>query len=531
MSKFNTATAAPVGAGPVTTSDTADGATYEGAPGYTRDAKSELFLLAVSNMVSERTFYESAAERDSRFRALIEQVCEDANWLHRFVLWLRNDANMRTASLVLALEAVHARLARNIHGGNRLLVSVSMSRADEPGEALAYWTGRYGRHIPKPVKRGIADAATRLYTEKALLKYDTPSHGFRFGDVIDLVHPTPSALWQSDLFRYALDRRHGHDEQIPETLSMLHARAEWKAAPNKRDLFGTDLAERAGVTWEALSGDIDGGMDAAAWEAVIPQMGYMALLRNLRNFLEAGVAEQVLDAVAARLADPEQVAKSRQLPLRFLSAYRATADSTRFAHPIEQALNHSISGVPVLPGTSLILVDRSNSMFWDTLSARSQVTRADAAALFGTALALRADHAVLVQYGHQSTTGADSQQVHYRTGDSVLPIVERKFVNMNGTNTEGAVQQWFAGHDRVIILTDEQAGYYGHMSRYGEPRGAVEVGSVLPPHVPLYTWNLAGYPKGHAPGVPNRHTFGGLSDAGFGLIGLIERGLHANWPF
>jgi hypothetical protein len=40
-----------------------------GAPGYPRDAKGELFLLAVSNMVGEDTFYEASGARDSRFVA------------------------------------------------------------------------------------------------------------------------------------------------------------------------------------------------------------------------------------------------------------------------------------------------------------------------------------------------------------------------------------------------------------------------------------------------------------------------------
>ena len=64
------------------------------------------------------------------------------------------------------------------------MVAAALQRADEPGEALAYWTSRYGRAIPKPVKRGIADAARRLYTQFTLLRYDTGSHGFRFADLM-----------------------------------------------------------------------------------------------------------------------------------------------------------------------------------------------------------------------------------------------------------------------------------------------------------------------------------------------------------
>ena len=119
---------------------------------------------------------------------------------------------MRSASLVGALEAAQAMVAAGMPGSRPIVASV-LQRADEPGEALAYWTGRYGRAIPKPVKRGVADAVGRLYTEYNLLKYDTASKGFRFADVLDLTHPDPVAPWQGDLFKHALDRRHGRGER------------------------------------------------------------------------------------------------------------------------------------------------------------------------------------------------------------------------------------------------------------------------------------------------------------------------------
>ena len=39
-----------------------------------RDAESELFLLAVTNMAGEDTFYERAAKRDARFVELVHTV-------------------------------------------------------------------------------------------------------------------------------------------------------------------------------------------------------------------------------------------------------------------------------------------------------------------------------------------------------------------------------------------------------------------------------------------------------------------------
>ena len=73
--------------------------------------------------------------------------------------------------------------------------------------------------------------------------------------------------------------------------------------------------------------------------------------------------------------------------------------------------------------------------------------------------------------------------------------------------------------DRVVILTDEQASYDGGVS------------TAVPATVPLFTWNLAGYRMGHTPQTRNRWTFGGLTDAGFGMIQLLEAGDRGEWPF
>ncbi len=48
----------------------------------------------------------------------------------------------------------------------------------------------------------------------------------------------------------------------------------------------------------------------------------------------------------------------------------------------------------------------------------------------------------------------------------------------------------------------------------------------------MYTWNLAGYRPGHGPsGARNRHAFGGLTDAAFRLVPLLEAGANAVWPW
>ncbi|MFS4097839.1 TROVE domain-containing protein [Streptomyces sp. AF1A] len=524
MARFNTRAAKAQPTSPVTTTGRTL-RTYEGGRGHQRDARSELFLLAVSHFLDD-TFHEKAADRDDRFTALVRDLAvADPVWTAGLLRWLRGEARMRTASIVGAAEYVHARLAAGATGGpaNRQVVDRVLQRPDEPGELLAYWTSTYGRAVPKPVKRGIADAVRRLYHAKSLLKYDTASKGYRFGDVLNLVHasPDPDKPWQGELFRYALDRRHHPETAVPPaSLPMLTAHRELMALPvgERRAVVtspgGAERLAAAGLTWEALAGWLQGPMDQAAWEAVIPSMGAMALVRNLRNFDEAGVSDEVAARVAARIGDPAEVARSRQFPFRYLAAYRH-APSLRWAYPLERALGHSLANVPALPGRTLVLVDRSGSMFWARSRDGSQLTRADAAAVFGTALALRAADADLVEFG------STSDKVPFRKGESVLKILER-FHDLGGTDTTEAVRRHYAKHDRVLIVTDEQYA----PNRHGGPTDRI------PPHVPVYTWNLEGYRAGHGPsGTGNRHTFGGLSDAAFRMIPLLEAARDAEWPW
>ncbi|GAQ54921.1 TROVE domain-containing protein [Streptomyces acidiscabies] len=524
MARFNTRATKARTTSPVTTTGRTL-RTGEGGHGHERDARSELFLLAVANFVSENTFYESGADRDNRFATLVRQLAvTDPEWTAGLLRWLRGEGNLRTAAVVGAAEYVHARLAAGVTEGpsNRGVVDSVLQRPDEPGELLAYWTATHGRNVPKPVKRGVADAVRRLYHAKSLLKYDTSAKGYRFGDILNLVHaaPDPAKPWQGELFRYALDRRH-HPETavVPGSDQVLRAHRELMELPVERRRAvvtsdgGAERLAAAGMTWEALAGWLQGPMDKDAWEAVIPSMGAMALLRNLRNFDEAGVCDEVAARVAARISDPEQVARSRQFPFRYLAAYRH-APSLRWSYPLERALGHSLANVPALPGRTLVLVDRSGSM-WSRLSERSQLNRADAAAIFGTALALRAEDADLVEFG---TT---SRRLAFDQGESVLRILER-FGDLGGTDTVSAIRSHYRGQDRVLIVTDEQYAYSSH----GDPTGQV------PADIPVYTWNLAGYRAGHGPsGTANRHTFGGLSDAAFRMVPLLERARNADWPW
>lgn len=498
--------------------------TREGAPGFTYDTLSQLFLLAVTNMVGEDTFYERAADRDDRYSALVRSVAaSDPEWLLAFITWLRGDGNMRTASIVAAVEGGDV-LAGTTYP--RRLLAAALQRADEPAEALGLWLATRGKPVPSWLKKGLADAAERLYSPYAVFKYDTAGAPIRFADVVELAEPrhlTPSPE-RDVLWAWLLDRRHGNNVDEEVSLPMVRARAIMDSIPQpeRTGRLTAEMVRAAGHTWESVASYLGGPWTAAAWEAVIPSMGYMALLRNLRNFDQAGISPATAKAVAERLADPEQVARSRQLPMRFLSAYNALQND-RYKVAVGDALQHSLANVPQLPGDSLVLIDTSGSMH-APFSRDGSLMRWDAAAVFGIAFALANGLPDVQSFSNSAYYMAIPK------GASLLKLVQdfqHGYMQGGGTNTVMAIRDAVRRRPdarRAIILTDEQA----HGSYFSE--GSVPDALALVKGN-TYTFNLAGYAVGMAATADRHYTVGGLTDAGFRTIATLDAGRGQGWPW
>jgi hypothetical protein len=253
-------------------------------------------------------------------------------------------------------------------------------------------------------------------------------------------------------------------------------------------------------------------------------MGLMALARNLRNFDEAKVSDTVAAIVAARFADPAEVARSRMFPYRWLQAFLA-APSLRWGHALEQALGASTAAIPKLPGRTLILVDTSASMT-GTVSGKSSVRHVDIGALIGVALAYRGCAVDLVgfadgTFAHPATAGGAMLR-------DIAAFTKRVGEVGHGTRIIESIQRTYAGHDRVVVVSDMQTfpliyGYRG--------QGGHATADALPAHVPLFAINTTGYAAAVVDSSrPNRYELGGFSDKVFTMFAALSAG-DGSWPF
>lgn len=462
---------------------------YEGGLAFTQDPKLHLYLTAAASLLGEGKFYQTG---DAHNRQLVEAArrvgAEDWPYLLKLARHLRRDLHLRTAPIVLLAEAT----AFVPHGQIRPWVPQIVRRADEPGELLAYWIATRGKTFDRGLLKGLADALGR-FNEYELAKYDHRSARVRLRDVLRIVRPRPAAPEQSDLWRRA----------VRGQLATPH-------------------------TWEVVISTRGAGK--AAWEEVLPDMGMMARLRNLRNFLDHDVDVAV---VAEHLEDAEAVRRSQLLPWRWWAAARAiqghpSAQTPRLLQALERACTEAVSSVPALPGRTLVAVDVSGSMA-AALSARSKVTLMEAAALLGAVAARLSPTTAVMTFSDWAIWVPDAGQ------GSLWEATKRILASQPHRSTMGyrvleAALAYRMAFDRIIVLSDMEMYNEARWSwgwDHPEKSFAGLWNQVLQAHpeTRLYLCDFAGY--GHSvvesPG-PNAVSLAGWSERLLEYVGLVEGG-------
>jgi hypothetical protein len=401
--------------------------TYEGAPAVRITAEKELRRAVASCLLWEDQFYESGEDIATRISKLAEQVPPAT--LAALAIEAREVFKLRHVPLVLLTK-----LAKTGSGSSLVSETIArvIQRADELAELLAmYWKlnpGRNGKNAPlsAQMKLGLSQAFAK-FDAYGLSKYDR-ENAIKLRDVAFLAHAKPSAKLSGSVLAKLVNKSF-----FPEATKS----AEFKV----RETYGLDGAPglEAADTWEvALSGGAD---KRETFERLIRdgKLGYLALLRNLRNMADAGVDRKlVMDAIEARKG------AERVLPFRFTAAARAAPS---FEPSLDIALIASIDTAEQFDGETIILVDVSGSMD-AKLSGKSDLTRADAAATLG---------AIFPGRCRVITFSESHVEVPARKGMAGVDAILRS-QRHSGTYLGRAVE--FANakpHDRLIVITDEQS--------------------------------------------------------------------------
>lgn len=305
--------------------------THEGAPAVVDNPSKELRRAVLSCLLWEDQFYENGASISDRIADLASKV--DPKELAALAIEARTTARLRHVPLLLLCA-----LAKTGAGGKANVaatVEAVIQRADELGELLAiYWRGGK-RPLPAAFKRGLA-RALRKFNAYSLGKYDRDKATVKLRDVLFLTHAKPKDEEQAATWKKLV----AGELESPDTWEVALS-----AGADKKETFTRLLQEK--------------------------KLGYLALIRNLRNMVDAKVDGGLIrEAVLARRG------ADRVLPFRYIAAARSVP---QLEPVLDAALHAAIQEMPDFPGHTVVLVDVSGSMR-DRLSTRSDMTRMDAAA-------------------------------------------------------------------------------------------------------------------------------------------------------
>jgi len=373
--------------------------THEGAPAKdVRDPLVRLRRSVLSCLLWESEFYEDGQTIADRIGELA-RLCRPAD-VAALAVEARGDFNLRHAPLML-LDA----LAET--GSGTPVLSETMprviQRADELTEFLAIYWRKGKRPLSAQIKKGLVKAFTR-FDAYQLAKYDR-ANSVRLRDVLFLSHAKPKDDEQAQVWRNLVNGTLASPDTWEVGLS---------AGGDKKETFTRLLSEG--------------------------KLGYLALLRNLRNMVESGVD---LELIRSALRDGK--GQDRVLPFRYVAAARACP---QLEPDIDDALCRRISGLPTLPGRTAILVDVSGSM-GDQLSARSDMSRMDAACALASVI--NGDIRVF-------SFSEEVVEVPPRRGMAGVDAV-RNSQDHSGTYLGAAIQaiNTQVSCDRLIVITDEQS--------------------------------------------------------------------------
>ena len=407
MAKFNSAT----------TNKTVN---RSGHAAYKMRDKEKLITQVLTSFFDERKFYgDNSAEMQETIKSVIKT---DPQFVANLAVFARREFNMRSVAHILT-----AYLAHEVEGKpfTRKTVKAVTLRGDDVTEIMAAYLNLFGKPIPNALKKGISDAMQR-FDEYTLAKYKGNGKAVKMRDLLCLCRPTPKSKEQSEMWKRLLN-----DElETPVTWE-----TQLSANGNNKE------------TWEEL---IDSG-----------KVGYMALLRNLRNILNANPSNvnKVLDLIE----NPEAVKRSKQLPFRYLSAYKELENigGSRVFDVLENAVEASIENVPKLAGTTVIAVDVSGSMS-DLVSAKSKVRCYEIAMLLGLIANKICENSIFYTFN----SDIKKYPVSHRSG--ILETALKSNCG-GGTNMSLPFNKMIADRvkaDRIIVLSDNEcnSGVYWRKS-------------------------------------------------------------------
>jgi len=438
----------------------------------------ELEMVGLLATGLDGRFYEKESERETRLIDVIKAVGKkDPELVAKALVYARSVMGQRSVTHVGAVAAVNVLsgnpLASRFYGKRDRKENRGgiVYRLDDILEIVAYYFMRNpGSPLPNSMKRGFKNALEASDTYE-LAKYQGNGKSVSLVDIVNLVHPKPS-------------------EKMQETFKKLMKGElkQFNTAEDKNTKSGQEIAEKV-KTGKITKAQAEVELKEAKadnWKQLIDEgtLGYLALLRNLRNIVSVA-SDEVFTKALDMLVDEKRVRKSlvfpHQIDIAFevLMAEGGNIDQTRRTRLLTAVNKAYELAIPNLTelfsyGRTAVVIDTSGSMTSPVVMGQSRInSRAvEKAALIGATLA----KGIGADMYHFSNS---CSQLTFNPLDSVNTIknfvVNRSFGG--GTEFDSIFRSLNGKYDRVFVISDMQgcdsilrnSSYQSYIRQNGQP--------------------------------------------------------------
>lgn len=450
--------------------------THQGGTGI--KLKPEMELISLLSTGLDGRFYEKENERESRLINLITEVGKkDPELVAKALVYTRSVMGQRSITHVGAIAALKVLNGNPL--GTRFFTKRSRNenkggivyRLDDMLEIASYYFLRNpGKPLPNSIKRGFKKALESADAYE-LAKYQGKGREVSLVDLVNLVHPKPTQAMQ-ETFRQL----------------MKGELKQFNTAEDKNTKAGQDVAKKVKkgiITKEEAEVEL---IEAKSenWKQLISEgtIGYLALLRNLRNIVEQ-TTDEVFQKALDLLTNEKLIRKSLVFPHQIDIALEVLLTESsnikydrrpKLLTAVNQAYELAIPNLTELftHGRTAVVIDSSGSMTNRISMGRKKLDdRAiDKAALIGATLA-KGIGADLYHFSNSCT------QLTYNPMDTVNTIKNLVVNHMygGGTSFESIFRALIGGYERVFIISDMQgsdsilrnSSYQTYINKYEQP--------------------------------------------------------------
>jgi 60 kDa SS-A/Ro ribonucleoprotein len=437
---------------------------HQGGTGYALDAKTELISILATGL--DNKFYEKLGEREQRLANVIADVAKsDTTFVAKAMIYARTVMGQRTVTHFGAVQlAKHlagnslgskffSKRARKANAGGIIF------RLDDMLEiAACYKAINPGKSFSNAIKKGFKDALESA-DEYELAKYQAKNKDISLVDIVNLVHPKPTAkmvdvfakLMKGELkqFNTVEDKNTKAGQEIAAKVKsgeITKAEAEIKLNEAKEDNYAELISTR--------------------------KIGYLALLRNLRNILKTGGNAELVKNACELLTDAKLIKQSLVFPHQIDLALEVMLDEfgASGAKPFITALNTAYElAIPNLTelftnGRTAVVFDSSGSMSSRIVLAGGRKGGSEDAIAKAALIAATLAKGINADVYHF----ADScQSISYNPLDTVNTL-KKRFLSKQGavgygTSFDSIARTLGNKYDRVFVISDMQGR--DHMDR------------------------------------------------------------------